>query len=67
MANKYNKTFNKNIYTVNSENVAQNFVRRARHFLLKMSTLRNHEKYGPLLPKKQTNDLVVSCVFLTDF
>ena len=33
MINKYKKTFNKKIYTLNSENVAQNFVRLARHFL----------------------------------
>ena len=62
MINKYNKTFNKN-----SENVAQNFVRLAPHFLLEMPTFRNHEKYGSLLAKKETNDLVVSCVFLIDF
>ena len=66
MTNKYNKTFNKKISTLNSENVAQNFVRLARHFLPEMSTLRNYEKNGPLLPKKQTNDLVVSFVFLID-
>ena len=30
MINKYNKTFNKKIYSLNAENVAQNFV---RHFL----------------------------------
>ena len=66
MTNKYDKTSNKRIYTLNSENAAQNFVRLARHFLLEMSTFRNHEKCGPLLPKKQTNDLV-SCVFLIDF
>ena len=59
MTNKYNKTVNKKIYTLNSENVAQNFVRLARHFLPEMSTLQNHKKYGPLLFKKQTNDLVV--------
>ena len=35
--------------------------------MFEMSTFRNHEKYGPLLPKKQTNDLVVSSVFLIDF
>ena len=63
MTNKYNKTFNKKISTLNSENVAQNFVRL---FLPEMSTLRNYEKNGPLLPKKQTNDLVVSFVFLID-
>ena len=34
MINKHNKTFNKKIYTLNSENVAQNFVRFARHFPL---------------------------------
>ena len=67
MANKYNKTFNKKIYTLNSENVAQNFVRLAPHFFLEMSTFRNHEKYDSLLPKKETNDLVVSFVFLIDF
>ena len=67
MTNKYNQTFNKKIYSLNSENAARNFVRLARHFLLQMSTFRNHEKYGPLLPKKQTNDLVVSCAFLIDF
>ena len=33
MINKYNKTFNKKIYSLNAENVAQNFVRLARHFL----------------------------------
>ena len=33
MINKCNKTFNKKIYTLNSENVAQNFVRLERHFL----------------------------------
>ena len=33
MINKYNKTFNKKIYTLNSKNVAQNFVRLGRHFL----------------------------------
>ena len=32
-----------------------------------MSIFRNHKKYGPLLPKKQTSDLVASCVFLSDF
>ena len=67
MTNKYDKTFNKRIYTLNSENAAQNFVQLGRHFLLEMSTFRNHEKYGPLLSKKQTNDLVGSCVFLIDF
>ena len=67
MTNKYNKTFNKKIYTLNSENAARNLVRLARHFLFQMPTLQNHEKYGPLLPKKQTNDSLVSCVFLIDF
>ena len=67
MTNKYNKTVNKKIYTLNSENVAQNYVRLARHFLPEMFTFQNHKKYGPLLFKKQTNDLVVSCVFLIDF
>ena len=33
MINRYTKTFNKKGYTLNSENVAQNFVRLARHFL----------------------------------
>ena len=28
-----------------------------------MPTFQNDEKYGPLLSKKETNDLVVSCVF----
>ena len=32
-----------------------------------MSTFQNNEKYDTLLQKKQTNDSVVSCVFLTDF
>ena len=32
-----------------------------------MSTFQNNEKYDPLLQKKQTNDSVVSCVFLIDF
>ena len=67
MTSKYDETLNKRIYTLNSENAAQNFVRYARHFLPEMSTFQNHEKYGCLLPKKQTKDLVVSCVFLIGF
>ena len=66
MTNKYNETFNKKIYTLISKNVVQNFVRLARHFFPEMSTFRNNEKYGPLLPKKQTDYLVVSCDFLID-
>ena len=67
MANKYNKTFNKKIHTFTSENAVQNSVPFARRFLPEMSTFQNHKKYGPSLPKKQINDLVVSCVFLIDF
>ena len=33
MIDKYNKTFNKKICTLNSENVEQNFMRLARHLL----------------------------------
>ena len=33
MINKYNKTFNRKIYTLNSENVALNFVRLPGYFL----------------------------------
>ena len=67
MTNKCKKTFNKKISTLNSENAAQNFVVLLRHFLPKMLTFQNNKKYGPLLPNKQTNDLEVSCAFLTDF
>ena len=66
MTNKYNKTFNKKIYTLISKNVVQGFVQLARHFFPEMSTFRNNEKCGPLLPKKQTDYLVVSCDFLID-
>ena len=34
LINKYIMTFRKKIYTLNSENVAQKFVRLARHFRL---------------------------------
>ena len=67
MANKYNKTFNKKIHTFTSENAVQNSVPFARRFLPEMCTFQNHKKYGLSLPKKQINDLVVSCVFLIDF
>ena len=33
MINKYNTALNKKIYTLSRENVAQDFVRLARHFL----------------------------------
>ena len=35
--------------------------------MCEMFTFQNHKKYGPLLPKKQTNDLVMSCNFFIDF
>ena len=67
MTKKCNKAFNKKIYALNSENVAQNFVRLVPYLLPQVSTFWNHEKYGSFLPKEQTNDFVVSCVFLIDF
>ena len=33
MISKYNQSFNKKIHTLNSENIEENFVRLARHFL----------------------------------
>ena len=43
MINKYNKTFNKKMYSLNSENAAQNFVRLARHFLRATFCFNEHE------------------------
>ena len=53
--------------TVISEKfIRQHLVKKELLFIevFEMSTFENHEKCGPLLSKKQSNDLLVSCVFL---
>ena len=47
----------------------ESFVKTELSFpeMFEMSSLWKHDKYDPLPPKKQTNNLVVSCVFLIDF
>ena len=44
MINKCNKTFNRKIYTLNSENVAPNFVRLSGYFLPANFCFNEHEK-----------------------
>ena len=53
-------------YVLLGKFIRQHLVKTELSFsvMFEMSTSRNHEKYDALLPKKQTNNLVMSCDFL---
>ena len=59
MIKKYNTSYNKKTYTLNSENVAQNFVRLARHFLSAIFRFNEREIFS-----SQSHLPFPSCTFL---